>query len=88
MHCIGHPIGKEIWTDIRILFLFLFLWERVNTVTSGLAGGLLDKHYKIAHFDERYDQEALRKSMFSELYEALLNSESMDIIGRGRSECR
>nr|QFK69444.1 RNA polymerase beta subunit [Ixonanthes chinensis] len=36
----------------------------------GLAGGLLDKHYRIAPFDERYEQEASRKLVFSELYEA------------------
>nr|YP_009340497.1 RNA polymerase beta subunit [Porterella carnosula]APQ40070.1 RNA polymerase beta subunit [Porterella carnosula] len=36
----------------------------------GLAGGLLDRHYRIAPFDERYEQEASRKLVFSELYEA------------------
>ncbi|CAN1361369.1 DNA-directed RNA polymerase subunit beta [Linum perenne] len=36
----------------------------------GLAGGLLDTHYRIAPFDERYEQEASRKLVFSELYEA------------------
>nr|QWL16776.1 RNA polymerase beta subunit [Plantago amplexicaulis] len=36
----------------------------------GLAGDLLDKHYRIAPFDERYEQEASRKLVFSELYEA------------------
>nr|YP_010516283.1 RNA polymerase beta subunit [Striga asiatica]UXL88443.1 RNA polymerase beta subunit [Striga asiatica] len=36
----------------------------------GFAGGLLDRHYRIAPFDERYEQEASRKLVFSELYEA------------------
>ncbi|KAJ0074642.1 hypothetical protein Patl1_37435 [Pistacia atlantica] len=36
----------------------------------GLAGGLLNRHYRIAPFDERYEQEASRKLVFSELYEA------------------
>uniref|UniRef100_A0A6N2MDU2 DNA-directed RNA polymerase subunit beta n=1 Tax=Salix viminalis TaxID=40686 RepID=A0A6N2MDU2_SALVM len=36
----------------------------------GLAGSLLDKHYRVAPFDERYEQEASRKLVFSELYEA------------------
>lgn len=31
---------------------------------------LLDRHYRIAPFDERYEQEASRKLVFSELYEA------------------
>ncbi|KAK8631724.1 hypothetical protein V6N13_028504 [Hibiscus sabdariffa] len=32
----------------------------------GLAGSLLDRHYRIAPFDERYEQEASRKLVFSE----------------------
>ncbi|KAL4009949.1 hypothetical protein IC575_030772 [Cucumis melo] len=36
----------------------------------GLAGSLLDRHYRIVPFDERYEQEASRKLVFSELYEA------------------
>nr|UDZ61116.1 RNA polymerase beta subunit [Albidella nymphaeifolia] len=36
----------------------------------GLAGDLLKRHYRIAPFDERYEQEASRKLVFSELYEA------------------
>ncbi|KAJ8746882.1 hypothetical protein K2173_012860 (mitochondrion) [Erythroxylum novogranatense] len=35
----------------------------------GLAGSFLDRHYRIAPFDERYEQEASRKRVFSELYE-------------------
>ncbi|KAA3461858.1 RpoB [Gossypium australe] len=37
----------------------------------GLAGSLLDRHYRIAPFDERYEQEASRKLVFSELYQAI-----------------
>lgn len=33
-------------------------------------GDLLDSHYQIAPFDEIYGQEAPRKLVFSELYEA------------------
>lgn len=36
----------------------------------GLAGGMLERHYRITPFDERYEQEASRKLVFSELYEA------------------
>nr|AUT83621.1 RNA polymerase beta subunit [Geranium pusillum] len=36
----------------------------------GLAGVLLDRHYRVAPFDERYEQEASRKLVFSELHEA------------------
>lgn len=36
----------------------------------GLAGALLDRHYRISPFDERYEQDASRKLVFSELYEA------------------
>nr|YP_009239039.1 RNA polymerase beta subunit [Monsonia emarginata]AML26863.1 RNA polymerase beta subunit [Monsonia emarginata] len=36
----------------------------------GLAGVRLDRHYRVAPFDERYEQEASRKLVFSELYEA------------------
>ncbi|XLR50980.1 hypothetical protein HN51_001699 [Arachis hypogaea] len=36
----------------------------------GLAGDMLDRHYQIAPFDERYEQEASRKLVFSKLYEA------------------
>ncbi|KAK8562634.1 hypothetical protein V6N12_010708 [Hibiscus sabdariffa] len=35
-----------------------------------LAGSLLDRHYRITPFDERYEQEASRKLVFSELYDA------------------
>nr|YP_009701072.1 RNA polymerase beta subunit [Parasitaxus usta]QEQ14277.1 RNA polymerase beta subunit [Parasitaxus usta] len=36
----------------------------------GLAGKLMNKHYRIAPFDEKYEQEASRKLVFSELYKA------------------
>ncbi|PHT59674.1 DNA-directed RNA polymerase subunit beta [Capsicum baccatum] len=36
----------------------------------GLVGSLLERHYRIAPFDERYEQEASRKLVFFELYEA------------------
>uniref|UniRef100_A0A803N320 DNA-directed RNA polymerase n=1 Tax=Chenopodium quinoa TaxID=63459 RepID=A0A803N320_CHEQI len=36
----------------------------------GLAGSLLDRHYRIPPFDERYEQEPSRKLVCSELYEA------------------
>jgi DNA-directed RNA polymerase subunit beta len=36
----------------------------------GLAGSLLNKHYRIMPFDERYERESSRKLVFSELYDA------------------
>nr|YP_009667711.1 RNA polymerase beta subunit [Schistochila macrodonta]QCW58487.1 RNA polymerase beta subunit [Schistochila macrodonta] len=36
----------------------------------GLAGNFLKKNYRIIPFDERYEREASRKLVFSELYEA------------------
>nr|QPO89858.1 RNA polymerase beta subunit [Cephalotaxus hainanensis]ULU28341.1 RNA polymerase beta subunit [Cephalotaxus hainanensis]UPV70437.1 RNA polymerase beta subunit [Cephalotaxus hainanensis]UPV70519.1 RNA polymerase beta subunit [Cephalotaxus hainanensis]UPV72077.1 RNA polymerase beta subunit [Cephalotaxus hainanensis] len=36
----------------------------------GLAGKLMNKHYRIVPFDERYEREASRKLVFSELYKA------------------
>jgi DNA-directed RNA polymerase subunit beta len=36
----------------------------------GLAGSWLKKHYRIMPFDERYEREASRKLVFSELYNA------------------
>jgi len=43
---------------------------QVFECSLGLAGALLDRHYRISSFDERYEQEASRKLVFSELYEA------------------
>lgn len=36
----------------------------------GLAGKYLNKHYRIMPFDERYEKEASRKLVFSELYDS------------------
>nr|YP_009629045.1 RpoB [Lewinskya incana]QBX99190.1 RpoB [Lewinskya incana] len=36
----------------------------------GLAGHFLKRHYRITPFDERYEREASRKLIFSELYKA------------------
>nr|WRK68001.1 RNA polymerase beta subunit [Phylloglossum drummondii] len=36
----------------------------------GLAGGFLKRHYRVTPFDERYEQEASRKLVLSELNEA------------------
>ena len=45
----------------------------------GLVGDLLNRHYRIPPFDERYEQEASRKLVFSELYEASKQKTSMGI---------
>nr|QWW93010.1 RNA polymerase beta subunit [Cyathodium smaragdinum] len=42
----------------------------------GLAGHFLCKHYRISPFDERYEREASRKLVFSELYEARKKTEN------------
>ncbi|KAJ8428690.1 hypothetical protein Cgig2_006809 [Carnegiea gigantea] len=44
--------------------------EQIFECSLRLVGSLLDKHYRIAPFDERYEQEASRKLVFFELYEA------------------
>ena len=36
----------------------------------GLAGSFLKKHFRITPFDERYEREASRNLVFSELYKA------------------
>nr|YP_009559697.1 RNA polymerase subunit beta [Lycopodium clavatum]AZU95749.1 RNA polymerase subunit beta [Lycopodium clavatum] len=36
----------------------------------GLAGGFLKRHYRVIPFDERYEREASRKLVYSELHEA------------------
>nr|AET45799.1 RNA polymerase beta subunit [Pinus roxburghii] len=36
----------------------------------GLAGNLMNKHYRITPFDEKYEREASRKLVFPELYKA------------------
>nr|QBC71790.1 RNA polymerase beta subunit [Drosera indica] len=60
---------------VDIVFNPLGVPSRMNVgqifeCSLGLAGSLLDRHYRIASFDERYEQEASRKLVFSELYEA------------------
>ncbi|KAM3398089.1 hypothetical protein P3S68_001603 [Capsicum galapagoense] len=54
------PLGVPSRMNVRQLF----------KCSLGLAGSLLDRHYRIVPFDERYEQEASRKLVFSELYEA------------------
>nr|YP_010269227.1 RNA polymerase beta subunit [Bulbophyllum tianguii]UIG86895.1 RNA polymerase beta subunit [Bulbophyllum tianguii] len=62
-------------TPIDMVFNPLGVPSRMNVgqifeCSLGLAGDLLKKHYRIGPFDERYEQEASRKLVFSELYEA------------------
>nr|YP_010258953.1 RNA polymerase beta subunit [Chiloglottis cornuta]UIX23822.1 RNA polymerase beta subunit [Chiloglottis cornuta] len=62
-------------TSVDMVFNPLGVPSRMNVgqifeCSLGLAGDLLKKHYRIAPFDERYEQEASRKLVFSELYEA------------------
>nr|AND47858.1 beta subunit of RNA polymerase [Sphagnum strictum] len=42
----------------------------------GLSGDFSKKHYRITPFDERYEREASRKLVFSELYEASKKTEN------------
>uniref|UniRef100_A0A803N7X4 DNA-directed RNA polymerase n=1 Tax=Chenopodium quinoa TaxID=63459 RepID=A0A803N7X4_CHEQI len=60
---------------VDMIFNLLGVPSRMNVgqifeCSLGLAGSLLDRHYRIEPFDERYEQEASRKLVFSELYEA------------------
>nr|YP_009092675.1 RNA polymerase beta subunit [Eustrephus latifolius]AIR12511.1 RNA polymerase beta subunit [Eustrephus latifolius] len=62
-------------TPVDMVFNPLGVPSRMNVgqifeCSLGLAGNLLKRHYRIAPFDERYEQEASRKLVFSELYEA------------------
>nr|YP_010466000.1 RNA polymerase beta subunit [Corydalis temulifolia]QOD41512.1 RNA polymerase beta subunit [Corydalis temulifolia] len=62
-------------TPVDMVFNPLGVPSRMNVgqifeCSLGLAGDLLDRHYRIAPFDERYEQGASRKLVFSELYEA------------------
>nr|YP_010403477.1 RNA polymerase beta subunit [Liparis rostrata]QJS35463.1 RNA polymerase beta subunit [Liparis japonica]QUS63154.1 RNA polymerase beta subunit [Liparis kumokiri]UQW83168.1 RNA polymerase beta subunit [Liparis rostrata] len=62
-------------TPVDMVFNPLGVPSRMNVgqifeCSLGLAGDLLKKHYRIGTFDERYEQEASRKLVFSELYEA------------------
>nr|YP_010473246.1 RNA polymerase beta subunit [Eriocaulon nepalense]UEV86225.1 RNA polymerase beta subunit [Eriocaulon henryanum]UVH66864.1 RNA polymerase beta subunit [Eriocaulon nepalense] len=60
-------------TPVDIVFNPLGVPSRMNVgqifeCSLGLAGDLLKRHYRIVPFDERYEQEASRKLVFSELY--------------------
>nr|QOC72082.1 RNA polymerase beta subunit [Allium oschaninii]WOK80958.1 RNA polymerase beta subunit [Allium oschaninii] len=62
-------------TPVDMVFNPLGVPSRMNVgqifeCSLGLAGDILKRHYRIAPFDERYEQEASRKLVFSELYEA------------------
>jgi DNA-directed RNA polymerase subunit beta len=62
-------------TPVDMVFSPLGVPSRMNVgqileCSLGLAGDLLNRHYRIAPFDERYEEEASRKLVFSELYEA------------------
>nr|YP_009994329.1 RNA polymerase beta subunit [Cuscuta nitida]QNP08409.1 RNA polymerase beta subunit [Cuscuta nitida] len=62
-------------TSVDLVFNPLGVPSRMNVgqifeCSLGLAGSLLSRHYRISPFDERYEQEASRKIVFSELYEA------------------
>nr|DBA06324.1 TPA: RNA polymerase beta subunit [Tapheocarpa calandrinioides] len=62
-------------TPVDMVFNPLGVPSRMNVgqifeCSLGLAGDLLRRHYRIAPFDERYEQEASRKLVFSQLYEA------------------
>uniref|UniRef100_UPI0030FEB8F1 RNA polymerase beta subunit n=1 Tax=Zippelia begoniifolia TaxID=126646 RepID=UPI0030FEB8F1 len=62
-------------TPVDMVFNPLGVPSRMNVgqifeCSLGLAGDFLGRHYRIAPFDERYEQEASRKLVFSELYEA------------------
>nr|YP_010286953.1 RNA polymerase beta subunit [Limnobium laevigatum]UKT61067.1 RNA polymerase beta subunit [Limnobium laevigatum] len=62
-------------TPLDMIFNPLGVPSRMNVgqifeCSLGLAGDLLNRHYRIAPFDERYEEEASRKLVFSELYEA------------------
>nr|UVH70374.1 RNA polymerase beta subunit [Corydalis bungeana]WDA93853.1 RNA polymerase beta subunit [Corydalis bungeana] len=62
-------------TPVDMVFNPLGVPSRMNVgqifeCSLGLAGDLLNRHYRIAPFDERYEQGASRKLVFSELYEA------------------
>jgi DNA-directed RNA polymerase subunit beta len=62
-------------TPVDMVFNPLRVPSRMNVgqifkSSLGLVGDLLKKHYRIAPFDKRYEQEASRKLVFLELYEA------------------
>ncbi|KAL4189042.1 hypothetical protein AMTRI_Chr08g205020 [Amborella trichopoda] len=62
-------------TPVDMVFNPLGVPSRMNVgqmfeCSLGLARDPLDRHYRITPFDERYEQEASRKLVFPELYEA------------------
>uniref|UniRef100_UPI0030FF0A16 RNA polymerase beta subunit n=1 Tax=Peperomia griseoargentea TaxID=69412 RepID=UPI0030FF0A16 len=62
-------------TPVDMVFNPLGVPSRMNVgqifeCSLGLAGDFLSRQYRVAPFDERYEQEASRKLVFSELYEA------------------
>nr|YP_009695151.1 RNA polymerase beta subunit [Tulipa altaica]YP_009987683.1 RNA polymerase beta subunit [Tulipa iliensis]YP_010396044.1 RNA polymerase beta subunit [Tulipa gesneriana]YP_010625307.1 RNA polymerase beta subunit [Tulipa fosteriana]YP_010958915.1 RNA polymerase beta subunit [Tulipa alberti]YP_010989986.1 RNA polymerase beta subunit [Tulipa dubia]QEM24250.1 RNA polymerase beta subunit [Tulipa altaica]QNL17219.1 RNA polymerase beta subunit [Tulipa iliensis]QXM15690.1 RNA polymerase beta subuni len=62
-------------TPVDMVFNPLGVPSRMNVgqifeCSLGFAGDLLKRHYRVAPFDERYEQEASRKLVFPELYEA------------------
>nr|YP_010287035.1 RNA polymerase beta subunit [Hydrocharis chevalieri]UKT61151.1 RNA polymerase beta subunit [Hydrocharis chevalieri] len=62
-------------TPLDMVFNPLGVPSRMNVgqifeCSLGLAGNLLNRHYRIVPFDERYEEGASRKLVFSELYEA------------------
>ncbi|ERM98365.1 hypothetical protein AMTR_s01499p00009870 [Amborella trichopoda] len=65
----------QVGTPVDMVFNPLRVPSRMNVgqmfeCSLGLTGDLLDRHYRITPFDERYEQVALRKLVFPELYEA------------------
>nr|YP_009862941.1 RNA polymerase beta subunit [Anthoceros punctatus]YP_009863031.1 RNA polymerase beta subunit [Anthoceros agrestis]QKD76397.1 RNA polymerase beta subunit [Anthoceros punctatus]QKD76487.1 RNA polymerase beta subunit [Anthoceros agrestis] len=54
------PLGVPLRMNVGQIFECLL----------GLAGDFLQKHYRVTPFDERYEREALRKLVSSELHEA------------------
>ncbi|KAL0350091.1 UNVERIFIED_CONTAM: Photosystem I chlorophyll a apoprotein A1 [Sesamum radiatum] len=75
---ISRKVFSAHFGQLSIIFLWLsgmyFHGARFSNYEvagrHGNKGDLLDRHYRIAPFDERYEQEASRKLVFSELYEA------------------
>nr|UDZ61129.1 RNA polymerase beta subunit [Helanthium bolivianum]UDZ61130.1 RNA polymerase beta subunit [Helanthium tenellum] len=62
-------------TPVDMVFNPLGVPSRMNVgqifeCSLGLAGDLLKRHYRVPPFDERYEEGASRKLVFSELYEA------------------
>ncbi|KAM3708051.1 hypothetical protein ACB098_02G071500 [Castanea mollissima] len=66
--------GNKDGRSVDMVFNPLGVPSRMNVgqifeCSLGLVGDLLGRHYRIAPFDERYEQDASRKLVFSELYE-------------------